>query len=358
MGSAVALGLAELGSRVLMLDRSSVVQRASRANFGLILSQRKGVNHAAYRQLSIDAVRASRTFGEELAQTTGIDLELRLGAGMILAIGAEELNARRAMVDQLQRQTSQHPDWAVPQLVDRRDVQAMLGSVRLGDNVSGGSYSDIDGDINPLLLLRAMRRAFLQNGGQFRQNCTVHGLCRRRRHWRVDATAGKIETPIVVLAAGLGSADLAAGLGISIPVVPQKGQLLVTERLAPFLPFPMSGIRQTGNGTVMIGYTQENTGFEVTTATSAAVYLAQRALAAFPGLKHARIIRTWAGLRVLTQDGLPIYDMPDDRLFVLATHSCVTLAALHATLLPPWILGGPKPDNIQCFDLERFNVSP
>ena len=75
----------------------------------------------------------------------------------------------------------------------------------------------------------------------------------------------------LVLAAGLGNIELAGMLGKTIPLNPEKGQLLVTERVAPFLPFPMSGIRQTANGSVMIGYTNEDTGFEVSTTTGGSV---------------------------------------------------------------------------------------
>lgn len=118
----------------------------------------------------------------------------------------------------------------------------------------------------------------------------------------------------------------------------------------------MSGIRQTGNGSVMIGYTNEDTGFEVTTTVSGAARLSRRALQVFPGLGNIRVVRSWGGLRVLTGDGAPIYDKIDQNAYLLATHSAVTLAAVHASLLPDWILGGPKPDEIQHFKLERFHV--
>ncbi len=349
MGSAVALGLARLGAGVLMLDRLSAMQRASKANFGLIWSQSKGLGNAAYRRLSIDAALAFREFAPQLEQETGIDTEMRLGAGLVLAISDNELEARKNTVTRIQRQDEQYGRMPSPRMIDRAEIQAMIGSAMLGQDVRGGSFCDIDGDINPLLLLKAMRKAFLQKNGRFWQDCAVHTLRRNNQIW-------VIETPRIVLAAGLGNIDLAAGLGTAIPVMPQKGQLLVTERMAPFLPFPMSGIRQTHNGSVMIGYTQENTGFDVGTSASAARHLAGRALSALPGLSHAQVVRSWAGLRVLTKDGFPIYDTIDDNVFLLVTHSCVTLASLHASLLPPWILGGAKPDDIQRFDLERFHV--
>jgi hypothetical protein len=61
-------------------------------------------------------------------------------------------------------------------------------------------------------------------------------------------------------------------------------------------------------------------------------------------------------LRILTRDGLPIYDEIEDNAYALATHSCVTLASVHESLLPPWILGEKKPEDIKSFNLGRFNV--
>ena len=61
-------------------------------------------------------------------------------------------------------------------------------------------------------------------------------------------------------------------------------------------------------------------------------------------------------MRLLTGDGAPIYDEIDENAYLLATHSAVTLAAVHASLLPDWILGGRKPVEIQPFNIERFHV--
>jgi glycine/D-amino acid oxidase-like deaminating enzyme len=69
-----------------------------------------------------------------------------------------------------------------------------------------------------------------------------------------------------------------------VPVRPQRGQVLVTERLAPFLPLPASGLRQTGEGTVMIGATQEEAGFDVSTTGDAAARLSRKTVDIVPAL--------------------------------------------------------------------------
>jgi glycine/D-amino acid oxidase-like deaminating enzyme len=51
---------------------------------------------------------------------------------------------------------------------------------------------------------------------------------------------GNISANKIVMAAGLGNISLFSNLGKEIPLVPQKGQLLVTERLGPFYPFHLA----------------------------------------------------------------------------------------------------------------------
>jgi len=356
MGAAVALGLVKTGVRVLMVDRISTIYKASKANFGLVWSQSKGLGNRAYSRLSVKATLAFKAFATRLEQESGIDTELRLGAGLVLTIGEEELAARKKLIQQMHHEAQQSGETHPSRMVDRREVQALVGETPLGENVSGGSFSHIDGDVNPLLLLRAMRKVFSGRGGHFLQGCTVNAIQRNKGTYVLDTTQGTVEVRVIVLAAGLGNMKLAAMMGKTVPLAPEKGQLLVTERVAPFLAFPMSGIRQTGNGSVMIGYTNENTGFEVDTTASGATRLSQRALQIFPGLGHVRVIRSWGGLRVLTGDGAPIYDEIEENAYLLATHSAVTLASVHESLLPDWILGGRRPDEIQHFNIERFHV--
>jgi len=358
MGSAVALGLATSGAKVLMVDKASRLHTASKANFGLVWSQSKGVDNRPYSRFSEKAVLEFKNFTQWLEEKSGIDVELRLGAGLVLCVGSRELTAREESIKKLHREAEIHGEKHPSQMVDRKDVQELVGKTVLGEEVLGGSFSSIDGDVNPLLLLKAMRKAFIKAGGVFRPGCTVNSIKKFHKYYQLATSSDKIEAPKIVLAAGLGNASLLTMMGKKIPLKAQKGQLLVTRRVKPFLSFPCSGLRQTGCGSLMIGYTQENTGYEVSTTASAAVQLAGRAVQIFPCLQHTKVVRSWASLRILTEDGLPIYDEVAGYpgAYVLATHSCVSLASLHKSLLPPWILGNKKPDDIRDFNLERFNV--
>ena len=134
-------------------------------------------------------------------------------------------------------------------------------------------------------------------------------------------------------------------VGLDVPVRPQRGQVLVTERTKPIFPLPMSGLRQTEEGTVMIGATRGDVGFDTGTTVAGFAGMTQRAIETFPVLKQLRLVRGWGALRVLTPDGGPVYSESASHpgAYVATCHSGVTLAAMHANLLPEWVLEGRAP---------------
>jgi len=160
----------------------------------------------------------------------------------------------------------------------------------------------------------------------------------------------------LVLAAGLGNRVLAPWVGLDAPVRPNRGQVLVTERLQPFLNFPTSQVRQTHEGIVQIGDSAEDVGFDDTTTLPQLARIADRAVRLFPLLGNVNLMRSWGGLRVMSADGFPVYDASNERpgAFVVNCHSGVTLAAQHAGPLVDWIRGGPKPAAIADMGAARF----
>jgi hydrogen cyanide synthase HcnC len=148
-------------------------------------------------------------------------------------------------------------------------------------------------------------------------------------------------------------------VGMTIPVRPQRGQIIVTEKIAPFLDYPVVTVRQTDEGSVMIGDSVEEAGFDVTVGTGVVSAMADRAVRMFPRLGALNVVRTWAALRVMTPDGFPIYERSRTcpQAYAACCHSGVTLAASHALALAPRIARGELPAEIfGAFSTRRFDV--
>jgi hypothetical protein len=131
-------------------------------------------------------------------------------------------------------------------------------------------------------------------------------------------------------------------VGLEAPVRPQRGQIVVTERLKPFLHHPIVTMRQTDEGSVMIGDSQGGGGIRRPVGTGVVSTIAERATRMFPLLGRANVVRSWAALRVMTRDGFPIYDQSTSHpgAFLTTCHSGVTLAAAHALHLAPMLVAG------------------
>jgi glycine/D-amino acid oxidase-like deaminating enzyme len=341
------------GERVALLDEGDVALRASRGNFGLIWVQGKGHGLPAYGAWTQRSAREWRAFADDIAASTAIDVALRQTGGVHVCLAQEELDARASRMSQLLAQPD-FPRYGI-EVLDRAGVQAKIGPV--GD-IAGGTWTDLDGDCNPLRLLRALRAGVAAAGGAFLSDRAVERIERAGDGFVLYTARGPVACERVVLAAGLGNARLGPMVGLAVPVSPNKGQVLVLERVPRFLDVPVETIRQTDEGTVLIGDAQQDAGFDTSQDTGVMAAMAARAAQVFPALRNARVVRAWSALRVMSPDGFPVYAQSSSQpgAWVVTCHSGVTLAAVHARVLAPAIREAALPPECAGFGLTRFDV--
>ncbi|MFC4276215.1 NAD(P)/FAD-dependent oxidoreductase [Achromobacter aloeverae] len=344
VGSAIAMGLAGRGRRVLMLDGADTDFRAAKANFGLVWVQGKGYGNVHYQRLSHEAATLWPAFAAELQRESGIDLQYESRGGLHFCLGEAEWEDRARRMRAWEGNTPERPSCV--EMLDRGALLRRFPGLRLGDDVSGGSFGATDGHVNPLRLLAALQSAYQGRGGRLVSQHRVDAIAPAPGGgFTVSAGKDRYRAGRVIVTAGLGSNDLNPMVGLDIRLRPQRGQVLVTERLAPMLPVPASGVRQTGDGTVLVGLTQEEVGYDITTTAVAATRMARKALCVLPDLAGARLVRQWSCLRVMTQDGCPVYaeSATQPGAWTALCHSGVTLASFHAGPLAQAIDGGGLP---------------
>jgi glycine/D-amino acid oxidase-like deaminating enzyme len=357
VGAAIALGLARRGRRVLALDGDDTDYRAAKANFGLVWVQGKGYGKPDYQRLSHQAATLWPAFADELEDKTKIELNYEQRGGLHFCFGEKQLEERALRMQQWQTQL---PEQTVStEIVDRGRLERMMPKVQFGPDVVGASFGQRDGHVSPLKLLTALQRGFVAEGGELRHGAPVSEIRPLAGGFEIRAAEQTYRAAKVVIAAGLGSPALGAMVHLDVPLRPQRGQLLVTERLAPFLPFPASGLRQTAEGTVMIGVTQEEVGYDLRTTTSAAARMSSKTLRLVPALANARWVRQWSCLRTMTPDGCPVYAQSHEHpgAFIALCHSGVTLASFHAGPLALALDESLLPPELNFFHQRRFDVS-
>ena len=140
--------------------------------------------------------------------------------------------------------------------------------------------------------------------------------------------------------------------------VAESGQIVVTERVRPFFAYVGNCLRQTTEGSILLGSSHGDKGYDDGTDVATAAGLCKTALRVFPQLADATIVRMWSSLRVMTPDGLPIYEESSryPGAFAATCHSGVTLASVHAFDIGPAIAAGVLPADVSTFRSDRFNV--
>jgi len=353
VGAAIAYGLAEQGLDTLLLDEGDVAHRASRGNFGLVWVQSKGLGAPHYQRWSRQSAAAWPALAAALATRTGLDTALEQPGGLHLCLSEEEFSARAARMERMRAEAGNLG--FEYRMLDRSEVAERLPGI--GPAVVGASWTPYDGHAGALTLLRALHAAFRDLGGTYRPNAAVARIDAAPHDFRVTASGMTARAPRLVLAAGLGNAVLAPMVGLAAPVRPERGQILVTERARPVLPVPTVNVRQTAEGSLLIGESKEDAGFDAQTQIPSVMRgMARRAVLAMPWIAELNIVRAWSALRVMSADGLPIYDRSErfPGAFTANCHSGVTLAAAHAQMLAPMIAAGALAPELLPFSAERF----
>ncbi|KLK90465.1 FAD-dependent oxidoreductase [Microvirga vignae] len=355
VGSATAYGLAQRGARVLVLDEGDIAYRASRGNFALVWVQSKGLGMSEYAAWTKTSAEQWSTLAKSLRDETDIDVAHHQPGGFMLCLSEAELEARINAMRRLHNQPRmvQYPY----EILDHDETKRRLPAI--GPDVVGSVFCPLDGHVNSLRLFRALHLAMARSGVSYRPNSHVESIKPDRDGFLIDGPWGQVRVQKVVLAAGLGNARLGPMVGLHAPVRPSKGQVIVTEKAAPFLHHPIVTVRQTDEGGVMIGDSQEDLGFDTVVTPPVISLMAQRAVRMFPLLAGLNVVRTWSALRVMSPDGFPIYDQSQSYpgAFVVTCHSGVTLAANHALTLAHHILEGTLPASLEAFSSRRFHVS-
>ena len=137
------------------------------------------------------------------------------------------------------------------------------------DNLLGGLWDPLDGDIDPAQLCQALVRRARKAGAQVYRNTAVTGLTQRPDDtWIVHTENGDIDCEIVVNACGYRVNEVGEMMGVHHPVVSMEHQYFLTEPIQaiadaghrmPLLRCPISDYycRQEKNG-LLVGFYEQD----------------------------------------------------------------------------------------------------
>ncbi|MDL2267145.1 FAD-binding oxidoreductase [Desulfovibrio sp. OttesenSCG-928-G15] len=358
VGASIAYGIQRLGFKTALVDTApgqTGADKASRGNMGLIWCQSKFAHFPKYARWGFTASSAYAPFVSDVEEFSGINTHYSPSGGLIPCLGEKDFSSREQYLGALRKSVG--ADYPA-RMILRDELQSKLPRVPFGPEVCGAVWCDRDGFIEPLQLLYAVRKAFVNLGGQWHSESPIFSVRQEGAGYKALGPGGSYSAAKIILAAGLSNKKLCSELGLTLPIFADRSQVMLTERIDDILPIPILGITRTPGGTVMIGFKHERAGSDSSIAPDIVIEEGKWALRVWPELGKLRIIRTWSGLRVMPEDGQPIYDtVPGHpKVFIVNAHSAVTLAPLHASILPQWITGDSAlPEDALSFSLARFN---
>lgn len=320
IGTAVAYYAAKAGRKVTLLERNDIAGGTSSACDGFIILQSK--NPGPHLDLALQSAALYRGLAEEL----DYDLEYLPCGGMVVAETERQAELLHGLIEKQRK--ANLPVELLP-IAEARRREPLLA-----EDLWGAAYCAADAQVNPIRVAQGFAQAARRLGAQLRTGVDVKGLLvHSGRVCGVETAAGDLKAEFVVNAAGVWAPALLAPLGIQLPIRPRRGQLLVTEPLpsllrhvllcacyltAKYHPEELDpadrqhrlgvglAVEQTAHGGLLIGSTREFAGFDRRTTLAGIEAVARHARRILPALAQVNIIRTFAGLRPYTPDGLPI----------------------------------------------------
>lgn len=377
-GTSTAYELCKRGKSVILIDKVVMGAGASGSCDDMILLQSKKPGillEMAFRSLELF---------EGLKTELPCDIEFDTRGGTILIEDEEHLSVMEEFV------ASQNRCGLDVEIIDAKRLRELQPLV--ARDIIASTYSARDSQVNPMLLMKGFMLGAKRMGLRFLDRSRPLAIEPRSGGWELRLSTGDIvEAGAVVNAAGAWAGEVSKLIRFDIPITPRKGQVIVTEAIPPIgqtnvwsaqyivsklkphaeaaagskpadrfgLGFAFTG---THSGNYLIGSTRENAGFDKTTDPEALALLAGQVKRFFPVMSKINFIRTFAGLRPSTPDGMPFLgEIPGSPgFFIAAGHEGdgIALSPITGRVMADLVTGSRPEFALGAFAAGRFQASP
>jgi glycine oxidase len=356
IGSALAYFLRKADVEVTVLERANIAAESSSAAAGLLSPLGALTEASPFTDLVMASRALIMALIPELEELSGERTEYYCRGSLRTAKDVEQvapLQRHRAFWETL--------GWQVNWLTG---AEARQREPLLASTVEAAVYASQEGSISAAGVTRVYAGAARRLGARFIEQTNVVGI--ERTGTRVTgartATGETIRCARLVIAAGAWSADLGKELGLTVPVRPMRGQILALVQPATPLEHILFGegvyLVPKPDGTIFVGATVEQVGFDKQLTASGIAWLLNSALKLVPALAETAIARMWAGLRPGSPDDCPLLGRaPGWENVILATgHGGMgfEMSAITGQSIAELLVTGQVPALISPFRPERF----
>ncbi|WP_308388635.1 glycine oxidase ThiO [Acidithiobacillus sp. AMEEHan] len=334
IGLSAALRLAQAGRKVTVLDRGNLGAEASWAGGGILSPLHAWRYRTPLLRLADEGMRRYQEFANEIKDASGIDPEWQMSGMWILDSKEAPLPS-----DVLAWGAAWGRDWQWHTATQMQQLAPML-------RADAALFCPEVAQIRNPRLLSGLIRYVMAVGVHTRDHAEVTEIRKTGAHWVVTADNLQFRSERIIISAGSWTGKVLAELGISLPVRPVRGQMLLLQGQENALPqIVLQGghyLVQRRDGQLLVGSTNEEVGFDKSCTPEATHELLAFAHRVFPASRSYPVTRQWAGLRPGSPDNIPfISKVPgQDGMFIASGHFRygLTTAPITAELLADLVL--------------------
>ena len=357
IGCSIAYFLRKHGIDVIVLEKEEFGAQASSAAAGLLAPIRPFSQMAdAFKTLQLVGIQRLATLVPELEEASGVQVEYEQ-CGTLRILPQEKIGSVQRWADTW-RQAGYHIEILSHDEVLRREPN-------LYTEVPGAVSIAEEAQVTPTRLVKAYAQAAVHLGALLYSHTEVIQVQQAEADLHVTGVLtnqGAFSCNHLVIAAGAWSAVCGTWLHVPLPVRPVRGELIALEQ--PILPIGSiifdEGVYDEDiyiapkpNGTVVIGATKAEVGFDTSVTAGGVLHLLDIATRLVPSLKQSAVHRIWAGLRPKTTNGRPLLGpLPSwNNVIVASGHGGfgVTLSAITGETISDLIATGQIPQIIESF---------
>lgn len=298
IGCAIGWELARRGARTVILEARTAGAGATQASAGVLAPYIEAPREGPLQQLAVRSLGLYDTFVADLEQETGTRVEYRRCGTLEVAADPAGV-ARLAALASWTRAAGVEARW-----VDGHEVVQMEPAL---GRCEGALLVPTHGYVAAPQLTSSLLDAARRRGATLIAGQRVESVAPEGEGMTVSTAEERHRGATVVIAAGSWSGSLGSD---RIPVRPIRGQLLHLQWHAQ----PISRVLWSDrcyivpwtDGTVLVGATVEDVGFDERTTAAGVRDLLDAACDLMPQAWGAAFVEARAGLRPATPDGLPI----------------------------------------------------
>ena len=305
IGSSIAYQLSRRGAReVVVLERETIGSGSTSKAAG-------GIRVQFATRVEIEFSLRGIAFFKRFEDEMGVPCDFRQ-EGYLFILASETDVARFRKNVALQQSMG-----ADVRMIAPDDAKAIVPGLRVDDAV-GAVWGPMDGYASPNDVVQAYAARARAGGVRFFEETPVTGIeLDGRRVAAVQTPAGRIETRLVINAAGPQAPLVGKMVGLDLPVDPRRRHIFVTDSFTG-IRHPLPLVTDTGSGfycrseqgaiLMSPGDIGTQTEYVASVDWSVLEQTVEKAIKRLPALEYAQIRHAWAGLRPLTPDGRGILD--------------------------------------------------